>query len=76
MFGGDIVDPTKLLRRRSSLVVQDLPLPGDMRTGRGAGHGTGHGGVAAKTMSMTMNKTPVTAFQEPDANSLLDSFGF
>ncbi|KAI1162643.1 WD repeat domain-containing protein [Nemania serpens] len=74
VFGGDIVDPTKLLRRRSSLVVQDLPLtpgiPGDMRTGR-AGHGHGHGGSLA-----TKTKTPVAAFQEPDANSLLDSFGF
>ncbi|KAI1428477.1 WD repeat domain-containing protein [Xylaria sp. FL1777] len=61
-FGGDIVDPTKLLRRRSSLIVQDIPLtpaiPGDMKTG---GHGV---------------KPPPTVFQEPDANSLLDSFGF
>ncbi|KAI0423738.1 WD repeat domain-containing protein [Xylaria sp. FL1042] len=58
-FGGDIVDPTKLLRRRSSLIVQDIPLtptvPGDMKTG---------------------GKPPATVFQEPDANSLLDSFGF
>ncbi|KAJ8123384.1 hypothetical protein ONZ43_g656 [Nemania bipapillata] len=61
-FGGDIVDPTKLLRRRSSLIVQDMPLtpviPGDMKTG---GHAV---------------KPPATVFQEPDANSLLDSFGF
>ncbi|KAI0112184.1 RAVE protein 1 C terminal-domain-containing protein [Nemania sp. FL0031] len=61
-FGGDIVDPTKLLRRRSSLIVQDMPLtpaiPGDMKTG----------GRAVKP--------PPTVFQEPDANSLLDSFGF
>ncbi|KAI1148257.1 WD repeat domain-containing protein [Nemania diffusa] len=62
-FGGDIADPTALLRRRSSLIVQDIPLspavPGDvMRTG---GRGT---------------KPPASAFQEPDANSLLDSFGF
>ncbi|KAI1753144.1 WD repeat domain-containing protein [Xylaria castorea] len=60
-FGGD-VDPTKLLRRRSSLIVQDIPfapaVPTDMKTG----------GQAAKP--------PATAFQEPDANSLLDSFGF
>ncbi|KAI0547351.1 WD repeat domain-containing protein [Xylaria curta] len=60
-FGGD-VDPTKLLRRRSSLIVQDIPLapavPTDMKTG---GHAA---------------KPPATAFQEPDANSLLDSFGF
>ncbi|RYC61089.1 hypothetical protein CHU98_g5119 [Xylaria longipes] len=60
-FGGD-VDPTKLLRRRSSLIVQDIPLapaaPTDMKTG----------GHAAKPRA--------TVFQEPDANSLLDSFGF
>ncbi|GAP90103.1 putative wd repeat-containing protein [Rosellinia necatrix] len=61
-FGGDISDPTKLLRRRSSLIVQDMPLtpavPGEMKTG---GHHT---------------KPPPTVFQEPDASSLLDSFGF
>lgn len=61
-FGGDISDPTKLLRRRSSLIIQDMPLtpaiPGDMKTG----------GRHAKP--------PVATFQEPDANSLLDSFGF
>ncbi|KAH8167321.1 hypothetical protein CIB48_g899 [Xylaria polymorpha] len=60
-FGGDF-DPTKLLRRRSSLIVQDIPLapavPTDMKTG-------GH-----------VSKPPATVFQEPDANSLLDSFGF
>ncbi|KAI0025835.1 regulator of V-ATPase in vacuolar membrane protein [Xylariomycetidae sp. FL0641] len=57
------VDPTKLLRRRSSLVVQDMPLsplaPGDMKTGHG--HDV---------------KAPPSVFEEPDANSLLDSFGF
>ncbi|KAI1825066.1 RAVE protein 1 C terminal-domain-containing protein [Xylaria intraflava] len=59
-FGGDIVDPRKLLRRRSSLVVQDLPIaPPDLRTG-------GRAPAAAAA--------PV--FEEPDANSLLDSFGF
>ncbi|KAI0161190.1 regulator of V-ATPase in vacuolar membrane protein [Hypoxylon sp. FL1284] len=60
-LGGDI-DPRKLLRRRSSLVVQDLPVsplaPGDMKTG---GHGV---------------KPPPSVFEEPDANSLLDNFGF
>ncbi|KAI0455993.1 RAVE protein 1 C terminal-domain-containing protein [Xylaria acuta] len=60
-FGGD-VDPTKLLRRHSSLIIQDIPfapaVPTDMKTG---GHAA---------------KPPPTVFQEPDANSLLDSFGF
>ncbi|KAI1097572.1 regulator of V-ATPase in vacuolar membrane protein [Jackrogersella minutella] len=60
-IGGEI-DPRKLLRRRSSMVVQDMPMspvaPGDMKTG---GHGV---------------KPPPSVFEEPDANSLLDSFGF
>ncbi|KAI0156401.1 RAVE protein 1 C terminal-domain-containing protein [Xylariaceae sp. FL1272] len=59
--GLEIVDPRKLLRRRSSLVVQDMPLSpvvGEMRT---ASHGV---------------KPPPSVFEEPDANSLLDSFGF
>ncbi|KAI6086637.1 regulator of V-ATPase in vacuolar membrane protein [Hypoxylon rubiginosum] len=60
-LGGEI-DPRKLLRRRSSLIVQDLPVspvaPGDMKTG---GHTV---------------KPPPSVFEEPDANSLLDSFGF
>lgn len=53
-------DPRTLLRRRSSLVVADLPvskLPLDMKPG-----GT--------------YKPQPNGFQEPDANSLLDSFGF
>jgi len=63
-LGGDI-DPLKLLKRRSSLVVADLPvspvassLPAEMKSG---GHRT---------------QPPPTVFEEPDANSLLDSFGF
>ncbi|KAI1813485.1 RAVE protein 1 C terminal-domain-containing protein [Poronia punctata] len=62
-MSGDIVDPSKLLRRRSSLIVQDIPVtptvPGDMKTG-------GH----------TVRRPPASVFEEPDANSLLDSFGF
>lgn len=65
-LGGEM-DPLKLLRRRSSLVVADLPvspvspvstkLPSDMKSG---------------------GRPPVapTVFEEPDSNSLLDSFGF
>ncbi|KAI9815640.1 MAG: regulator of (H+)-ATPase in vacuolar membrane [Thelocarpon impressellum] len=52
-------DPRKMLRRRSSLVVADLPtsprLP-DMKSGS--------------------TKPPPSVFEEPDANSLLNSFGF
>jgi hypothetical protein len=56
--------PLQMLRRRSSLVVADLPvshiadqLPADLKTGG-------------------MPKMAPTVFEEPDANSLLDSFGF
>ena len=61
-FGGD-VNPLKLLRRRSSLVVADLPVSPvtmhmpDMKSGGRA-------------------KVAPTVFEEPDASSLLDSFGF
>ena len=53
-------DPRKMLRRRSSLVVADLPspkLPSEMKSG-------------------FVGKQPLKVFEEPDANSLLDSFGF
>lgn len=56
--------PLKIMRRRSSLVVADLPasamkdkLPSDLKTG-------------------SMPKAAPTVFEEPDASSLLDSFGF
>ncbi|CAK7203207.1 regulator of (H+)-ATPase in vacuolar membrane [Sporothrix eucalyptigena] len=58
------VHPLQMLRRRSSLVVADLPvshiadqLPADLRMGG-------------------MPKMAPTVFEEPDTNSLLDSFGF
>ncbi|KAK8039094.1 RAVE protein 1 C terminal-domain-containing protein [Apiospora rasikravindrae] len=62
-LGGEI-DPRKMLRRSSSLVVADMPLsPVDieMKTGH---HPTNK-----------VQQTP-TVFEEPDASSLLDSFGF
>ncbi|KAK9801031.1 putative RAVE protein 1 C terminal-domain-containing protein [Seiridium cardinale] len=58
-LGGDIVDPRKLLRRRSSLVVADMPM---------SPLGTEMKGVKEKQQP--------TVFEEPDAGSLLDSFGF
>lgn len=78
-LGGEI-NPLRLLKRRGSLVVADIPIrggplsplatpggqmqvPGEMKTGGG-------GGTTAKP------KPPPTVFEEPDANSLLDSFGF
>ncbi|KAF6835863.1 WD repeat-containing protein [Colletotrichum musicola] len=56
------INPLKLLRRRSSLVVADLPMSSlhvQMRTGGPKGQAS----------------TP-TVFQEPSSSSLLDSFGF
>lgn len=53
-------DPRKMLRRRSSLVVADLPnpiMPLDMKSG----------GV---------HQPPPSVFEEPESNSLLDNFGF
>ncbi|KAK3683584.1 RAVE protein 1 C terminal-domain-containing protein [Podospora appendiculata] len=82
-LGGEI-DPLKLLKRRTSLVVADLPVtpagkaavqmmaaaaaaaPPEMKSGFGGGGDNGHG----------QKKPPPTVFEEPDANSLLDSFGF
>lgn len=54
-------DPRKMLRRRSSLVVDDMPVPrspAEVKT-RGMGY-----------------LPPQKVFEEPDVNSLLDNFGF
>ncbi|KAE8554312.1 hypothetical protein EYB25_002851 [Talaromyces marneffei] len=60
-------DYRKLLRRHSSLVIADLPvrLPPEMAPGGDDG--------AAKSPKP---QAKPTTFHEPDANSLLDSFGF
>lgn len=90
------IDPRKLLRRRSSLVVADLPiefkkhsLTGEGETiieeEQGAMSGingkTEEAGVAEtvdgkNTAEKFKGKRQPTSFQEPDANSLLDAFGF
>ena len=57
------VDYRKMLRRRSSLVVADMPI-------RPAVSQEPTSPVAPKP------KPPPSTFHEPDANSLLDSFGF
>lgn len=61
-------NPQKLLKRRSSLVVADMPLsPGLKDEIR----------KAAEKQTGAHGKRPTpTTFQEPDASSLLDSFGF
>lgn len=60
-------DYRRLLRRRSSLVIADLPLQSLLKTATQ--------GDAGKDTSKKAQPKP-TAFEEPDANSLLDSFGF
>ncbi|KAF7549991.1 hypothetical protein G7Z17_g6017 [Cylindrodendrum hubeiense] len=60
-FGGE-VNPLQLLRRRTSLVVADLPTPSLQFERQSSGK--------------KAPEAPPTTFQEPDANSLLDSFGF
>ncbi|KAJ9405564.1 hypothetical protein DTO045G8_6781 [Paecilomyces variotii] len=55
------VDYRKLLKRRSSLVIADMPM---------------RPGIQEIQPPSTSQKPPPTTFQEPDANSLLDSFGF
>jgi hypothetical protein len=83
------IDPHKVLRRRSSLVVADLPLVGRRRSAVGDGsaieeeekerNGVGVDTAvneAGKKEEKVKAKPPPTQFQEPDANSLLDSFGF
>jgi hypothetical protein len=67
------VDYRKLLRRRSSLVVADLPVRlADSRVPVG----TETTGQESKKEEKPKPKPPPTMFHEPDANSLLDSFGF
>ena len=57
-----IPDPRRMLRRRSSLVVDDLPVPKSPTTTMKSG-GRDQG-------------VPPKIFEEPDVGSLLDSFGF
>ncbi|TQN71820.1 Regulator of V-ATPase in vacuolar membrane protein 1 [Colletotrichum shisoi] len=58
---GGQVNPLKMLRRRSSLVVADLPMSSLHVAMRSGGSG---------------KQSTTTIFQEPDSSSLLDSFGF
>ena len=57
-----VPDPRKLLRRRSSLVVDDLHVPTSP--------------TAMIKAGAAGSKPPPTMFEEPVASSLLDSFGF
>jgi hypothetical protein len=87
-------DPRKLLRRRSSLVVDDLParehVKNELVGGEGRveevededseNEGQKKSGEVEKRVEEKKEepkkKPPPTQFQEPDASSLLDAFGF
>ncbi len=80
-------DPRKLLRRRSSLVVADLPQPEKLRTKAlesieadteaNSTEDSSEAESAGTSNNQTKGeeKKPNT-FREPDPNSLLDAFGF
>lgn len=58
----------KMLRRRSSLVVADLPTTGALGGFQGVGE--------MKSGGTAVHKPPPSVFEEPESSSLLDSFGF
>lgn len=83
------VDPRQLLRRRSSLVVDDLvpdfkrhsltdgPAISEEGESNGVnGHSKPKDDDKTRKLSKEEEKKKPTQFQEPDANSLLDAFGF
>ena len=79
-LGGEI-DPIKLVKRRSSLVVADLPVSSSSSVGHlGNQQRHGHGMMMVpaemKSGGHKQPAAPAAVFEEPDANSLLDSFGF
>lgn len=68
-LGGDVVDPSKLLRRRSSLVIADLPVHEQSFKLKAKGSDN-------EKRPSSSHEPPPSIFVEPEANSLLDSFGF
>lgn len=73
-LGGEI-NPLEMLKRRSSLVVADMPV--SPISARGAGEAKPGGGLLSPTGEKKPKaQPPPTMFEEPDASSLLDSFGF
>jgi len=68
-------DPRQLLRRRSSLVVDDMPhLSSPRSTGVPPSPDFREDSLPKATSGA--KKPPPTVFEEPDASSLLDNFGF
>lgn len=73
-FQDGAVDYRKMLRRRSSLVVADLPVrPVDALHARKQ---PAEAEEKKQQQQVQISKPPPTMFHEPDSNSLLDSFGF
>jgi RAVE protein 1 C terminal len=75
MTSSRVSDPRQLLRRRSSLVVDDML---QLTSPRSAGIPPGQEykeDVFGKATAGA-KKPPPTVFEEPDASSLLDNFGF
>ncbi|USP81648.1 hypothetical protein yc1106_08922 [Curvularia clavata] len=72
-------DPRKLLRRRSSMVVADLPIR-EFKKGEDKEalkeERDDEEEKEEKEEEKPKKKPPPTQFNEPDANSLLDAFGF
>ena len=68
------VDYRKLLRRRSSLVVADLPVR--LAEAARASLDAKDTSAVEDSVKQSKPKPPPTMFHEPDSNSLLDSFGF
>jgi RAVE protein 1 C terminal len=67
-------DPRRLLRRRSSLVVDDLP---QLSSPRSAGvPASPKSKDSSSGVTAGAKKLPPSVPEEPDANSLLDRFGF
>lgn len=73
-MNGDGVDYRKLLRRRGSLVVADMPVRLAKKEQQPAAPEAPANDP--KEQKKPKPKPPPTMFHEPDANSLLDSFGF
>ena len=78
-LGGE-VNPLRLLRRRGSLVVADLPVLSQAASGMAhQQQQQQQKHVLAEMKSgghLPKQQAPPTVFEEPDVSSLLDSFGF
>jgi hypothetical protein len=69
-----VTDYRKLLRRRSSLVIADLPVRSASELLSSSSSKDDN--IKSPTTAAAKPKPQPTTFEEPDANSLLDSFGF